>query len=819
MRIVAATAALAGVLVAVAGSNRSESTFFPLQASLHPTRVEAPTTADLTEVVQQYCVRCHSERRMTGNLSLESYEVGSAHEAAEISERIAVKLRAGMMPPAGASRPAGDTLLALVESIERTIDSEAADHPVAGRRVFQRLNQTEYERAVKQLLDVDVDASKWLPLDTRSANFDNIADVQIPSATTLDAYLSAAADISRLAVGYPNVTQTTAAYKVPRIGSQTDRLEGAPRGTRGGIAVRHHFPADGEYTFAMEFHAGPVGELYGRTAPFDERIEVSIDGVRVALMPIDRWSTDADPNGLIYTTDPIPVSAGPHMVATAFIRTFEGPVNDNLGALGHSIADTQIGQEYGINNETHLRDLFITGPFRVTGISQTPSRERIFTCRPLSESEAPQCARDILARLGTQGYRRPLNDGDIASLLSFYQMGAAEGGFENGIRMGVQAVLASPHFVFRMEELPQGAEPGRTYRLSNADLATRLAFFLWGSPPDQELIELSAEGAFSNDEVLLEQARRMLQDPRAEALSTRFATQWLRLQDLEKLHPDALEYPNYDLEVAQDLLRETELFFHSLIQEDRSLFDLLRADYTFVNERLAEHYGFRGITGSEFRRITYPTEQRRGIFGHGSVLTLTSHPDRTSPVLRGKWVMEVLMGTPPPPPPPNVPTLDESSEEATDEGRMLTTRERMEIHRANPTCSSCHNLIDPIGLAFENFDVTGTWRIREGGTPVEVSGELYDGTPLSGPGDLREALLSRPIPLVRNFTQNLMAYAIGRRVEHFDMPTVRAISARAAEDDYRISSFILGIVASDAFRMQQASDSTTDALDAGLPRH
>ena len=810
MKTLAVVSAIAALLVG--GAIDSEDGPSADEASVvAPAAVGTHLSATtLDEVVEQYCVRCHSDRRMTGNLSLETFDVASAPEMAEVGEKIILKLRAGMMPPSGARRPAGDTLVALAETLEGIIDEAAAENPNPGRRVFQRLNQAEYERAVKQLLDLEVDASSWLPPDTRSANFDNIADVQIPSATTLDAYLSAAAEIARLAVGYPQVTQTTSAYKVPRLGSQTEREDGAPRGTRGGIVVDHYFPADGQYTFAMEFHAGPVGELYGRTAPFDEHIELSIDGERVALLPIDRWSTDADPNGLIYETERIPVTAGPHVVAAAFLKTFEGPVNDNLRPIGHSIADTQIGQEYGITNETHLRDLFITGPFSVTGVSPTPSRERIFTCRPLSEEETRSCARSILTRLGTQGYRRPLDEGDIAALMRFYEIGAEDGGFENGVRMGIQAILASPHFVFRMEELPEDAEPGRAYRLSDADLATRLSFFLWGTPPDAELLQLVDDGALSDDDVLFQQARRMLEDPRSEGLATRFAGQWLRLQDLEKIHPDALEYPDYDLQIAEDLHRETELFFHYLVQEDRSFLELLTADYTFVNERLARHYGFPGITGDAFRRITYPNDRRRGIFGHGSVLTLTSHPDRTSPVLRGKWVMEVLMGTPPPPPPPNVPSLEESTEEATDEGRSFTTKERMEMHRANPTCNSCHSLIDPIGLAFENFDVTGTWRIRERGTPIEVSGELYDGTVLSGPADLRRALLSRPIPLVRNFTQNLLAYALGRRVEYFDMPTVRAIADNAAENDYRMSSFILGIVASDAFRMQEASSRTTD---------
>ena len=676
------------------------------------------------------------------------------------------------------------------------------------------LNRAEYERSVKDLLDVDVEAGSWLPLDTKSANFDNIADVQLPSATLMDAYLTAAAEISRLAVGYPKVTQTTSAYKVPRMGSQLEREDGAPRGTRGGMSVRHFFPADGEYTFAMEFHATPTGELYGRSAPFDEQIEVSVDGVRMALLAIDRWSTDADPSGLIYETGPIPVTAGPHQVAAAFVRTFEGPVNDNLTPMRHSIVDTQIGQEYGINNETHLRDLFITGPSNVTGVSTTPSREKVFTCRPLSRQEAHDCAEEILSRIGTQAYRRPLTRDDVADLMTFYGMGEERGGFEEGVRTGLQAVLASPHFVFRMEQLPEGARAGRNYPVSSEDLAARLSFFLWGAPPDAELLEVAEKDKLQDEGVLLAQAKRMLDDPRAGALATRFAGQWLRLQDLEKIHPDALDYPHFDLQLAQDMLHETELFFNSIVSENRSVFDLFNADYTFVNERLAWHYGFQGVSGEEFRRVTYPTPDRRGIFGHGSILTLTSHANRTSPVMRGKWVMEVIMGTPPPPPPPNVPPLEESTSAATADGTSLTTSQRMAMHRSNPTCASCHRLIDPIGIALENFDVTGAWRIRENGAPVDVKGELYDGTPISSPTDLREALMRRPEPIVRNFTKNLMAYALGRRVEYFDMPTVRRITAAAQKDDYRIRSIILGVVVSGAFRMQSVT-SATEADGAG----
>jgi hypothetical protein len=803
MRVFAATAAISGALLLVSSGVEERGAEFVSSPRGVPEvangsgHAVALSGTDLADVVEEYCVRCHNTRRLTGNLSLEEFDLASAAEFAATSERMIVKLRAGMMPPAGARRPSSDTLQALAAALEETV-ARAAEHTLSpGRRVFPRLR---------------------LPLDTKSANFDNIADVQIPSAMLMDSYLSAAAEISRMAVGYPKVTETTTAYKVPRVGSQTERPEGAPRGTRGGMSVSHHFPADGEYVFAMEFHATPTGELYGRAAPFDEHIEVSIDGARVALLPIDRWSTDADPNGLIYETGPIPVTAGPHQVSTSFLRTFEGPVNDNLTPIRHSIADTQIGQEYGIANETHLRDLFITGPFNVTGVSETPSRRRVFTCRPLSAEEGRTCAETILARLGTQAYRRPLRDDDLADLMMFYELGDQDGGFETGVRMGLQAILTSPHFVFRMEEQPDGLAEGEVFPLSDADLATRLSFFLWGAPPDDELLRVVEQGRLQDDRVLEEQARRMLADPRSEGLATRFAAQWLRLPDLEKLHPDALEYPHYDLELAEMMRRETELFFHSLVTEDRSLFELFNADYTFVNERLARHYEIPGIGGDEFRRVQYPDENRRGIFGHGSVLTLTSHANRTSPVLRGKWIMEVLMGTPPPPPPPNVPPLEESTEGANDEGRAFTTAERMAMHRSNPTCASCHSLIDPIGLALENFDVTGTWRIREGGTFVDASGELYDGTPLDGPGSLREALMRRPIPLVRNFTQNLFAYGLGRRIGPSDMPTVRKIAREAEAQDYNMSAFIFGVVKSDAFRMQTASTAATD-VDAGGAWH
>jgi hypothetical protein len=445
-------------------------------------------------------------------------------------------------------------------------------------------------------------------------------------------------------------------------------------------------------------------------------------------------------------------------------------------------------------------------------MSETPSRRRIFTCRPTMPGEEKPCARQIVSRLGGDAYRRPLTASEIDRLMPFYDNGSAKGGgFEGGVRAALEAVLVSPHFIFRLEKEPEAAKPGGSYRVADLDLASRLSFFLWGTLPDQELLTLASKGqlsGLSSQAALDKQARRMLADPRADALGPRFAAQWLRLQDIDKVHPDPNHYPNFDDNLAADMRRETEQFFNSLVREDRNLLDLYRADYTFVNERLARHYGFPGVAGDHFRRVQYPDDTRRGLLGQGSILVQTSLANRTSPVLRGKWVMEVLMGTPPPPPPPDVPTLDETAEARN--GRMLTTRERMEMHRSNPACNACHRFMDPIGLALDNFDVTAKWRARENGMPLDTKGEYYDGTPVTTPAELLGALMKRPAPLVRTFTENLLAYALGRRVEYFDQPTVRAIAKAAEANEYKLSSFILGVIKSDAFQMKRAEPMTTD---------
>ncbi|GBD32563.1 hypothetical protein HRbin33_01533 [bacterium HR33] len=776
----------------------------PATPYLHQTDTAA---AALTAVVQRICVICHNDVALTGNLSLAGFDVARAPELAEAAEKMIRKLRAGMMPPPGLPRPGGDTLTLLAQELERRIDSAAAASPNPGTRVFQRLNRAEYERAIKDLLDLDVDAGDYLPLDTKSANFDNIADVQMLSPTLLDAYLKAAAEISRLAVGDAKATPTSVTYTNSGYVSQWDRVNGAPEGTRGGISVVHNFPADGEYIFKFAFEHTTTGGFYGATAR-NEQLELSINGEPVAVLWVDRWMHVSDPNGVNMETEPIFVRAGPQRVTAAFIRTFEGPVEDLLSPHEWSLVDRQIGVDgYGITALAHLKDLVITGPHNVAGVSETPSRKRIFSCKPSSSDDAEGCAREIVTRLGNKAFRRPLQQADVEELMAFYRAGEREGGFELGIRTALQAILASPDFVFRIERVPATARPGGNYRISDFDLASRLSFFLWGTPPDDELVRLATRGELSKRPVLDRQVRRMLADPRAEALATRFAAQWLRLQDLDKVHPDRLQYPDFYQQLADDMRRETELFFYNLVREDRSVMEFFTADYTFLNERLARHYGIKGVAGERFRRVTYPDDKRRGIFGHGSILTLTSHANRTSPVLRGKWVMEVLLGTPPPPPPPGVPDLEETEEAK--EGRFLTTRERMELHRSNPVCRSCHQFMDPIGLALDNFDVTGRWRIKENGMPLDTRGEMYDGTPVETPEDLRRALLKRPIPLLRTFTSNLLAYAIGRRVEYYDMPTVRAIVRQAESQGYRMSAFILGVVHSAPFqmkRLEQAAD-------------
>ena len=579
-------------------------------------------------------------------------------------------------------------------------------------------------------------------------------------------------------------------------------IDGTPWGTRGGIAVTHSFPADGDYSFRIMLHGTPTGQLFGSVASRNEQIDLSINGERVALLDIDFKISETDKNGLNLTTPRIHVKAGPQRLAAAFIQKFDGVVDDLVAPIDYTLADTEYGDSAGITVLPHVRDFSITGPYTVTGVSDTPSRRKVFVCRPTSPADEIPCARRILSGLANEAYRRTADSEDVESLMTFYGDVRKGHDFEAGIKAALQALLASPKFVFRFESTPSMAKPGQTYRISDVDLASRLSFFIWNTVPDADLVKAANAGTLHTPVVLEKQMRRMLVDPRAEALSTRFASQWLRLQDVEKIHPDALLFPGFDNELASSYKRETELFFDSIVREDRNILDLLTADYTYVNERTARVYRIPNIVGEHFRRVTVPDE-RRGVLGQGSVLMQTAVADRTSPVQRGKWIMEVLLGSPPPAPPPNVPPL-EDVKAATDGGKPLSTRERMEEHRKNPACSSCHRVIDPLGLALENFDVLGAWRIKDNGVGVDSNGVLYDGTKMAGPADLRSALVSHSDSVVRNFTDNLMSFAIGRRIEYYDQPSVRAIVKKAAQNGNRFSSFVLGIVSSPAFQMSTA---------------
>ena len=611
------------------------------------------------DLVEEYCVRCHNERRLLGNMSLEEFDAADPVANAPVAEKMIRKLRAGMMPPPGQRRPPQDEVIAFVRGMEEKLDAAAARSPNAGGRSFQRLNRAEYAAAIRDLLGLDIDAAAYLPGETMSGGFDNIADVQNLSATLLESYLTAASEVSRLALGDAHATPSEATYEVSRYAEQREHVPGTPFGTRGGISVVHNFVADGDYFFRLAFQHESTGNFFGQTAPFDEEVEVSIDGERVALIPLDRWMHRQDPGGVEVVTERIPVTAGPHRVSAAFIKVTEGPVEDLTSPHEWSLADKKIGYSYGITGVPHLRDLTIGGPYDITGVTRTPAWERVMTCRPASAAEEPACARRIIGELGTRAFRRPVAAPEVEGLMDLYEQGRAEGGFDIGVRTALQGILASPDFVFRFEEpAPGSADRGRMRPISDVALASRLSFFLWGSAPDEELIEVAVAGGLSRPDIFEAQIDRMLADPRAEALGTRFASQWLRLQDLDKVHPDALRYPDFYEQLARDMRRETETFFNALVRDGGTLWDFLTADFSYVNERLARHYGIPGVAGEHFRRVRYTEEGRRGILGHGSILTLTSHANRTSPVLRGKWVMEVLLGTrgPLPPRPPTSPS-------------------------------------------------------------------------------------------------------------------------------------------------------------------
>ena len=773
-------------------------------------------------LIDQYCADCHNDGLRSGGFSWADIDLRHPERSTARVEEVIRKLRVGLMPPVGEARPDSGAMQSFVSTLETTMDEQAALRPNPGRRGFQRLTRTEYARSIRDLFGIELDVSAVLPPDSLSGDgFDNLADAQGFSATLTAAYMRAAREVTRKALGDPNVTATSEVFQVSRNASQMEHVAGAPAGTRGGISVTYNFPADGEYSIRSMLYPDSVGGVLGSTIE-GERLEVSIDGYPVTLYEIDQRMHERDPAGMNLPPVRVFVKAGPHRVTSAFIASHSGLLDDHITPLENTQANMDSGLTGMITVWAHLRELEIAGPLKVTGVSDFESRRRVFSCRPLGPSAELPCAMNIIRDIAARAFRRSVTSEDLEGLMTFYDRGREAGDFESGIRLATQAILVSPDFVFRFEQLPAAAEPGQIYPVGDFELASRLSFFLWNTAPDDELLGLAAEGKLKDPLVLEDQVHRMLKDPRSESLALKFGSQWLHLNELDAMTPNLVYYPEWDLTLTQAMKREIELFFDSIVREDRSVLDLLTSNHTFVNGRLARHYGIPHVFGTDFQRVELPEDYRRGLLGKGGILMLTSLADRTSPVYRGKWVMVVVFGTPPPPPPPAVPQLEETS--GVSDGKVLTVRERMELHRANPACTSCHQLIDPIGLALENFDVTGIWRtmdktasynevgirVRSPGIAIDTKTELFDGTPLDGPASLREAILKHSGAVIQNLTQKLMAYALGRRIEHFDMPTVRAITRDAAADNNRFSSLVLGIVKSQAFQMSQVEVVATD---------
>jgi len=776
-------------------------TGFPRASARQPTRASSTTAApDQRAVVTRYCGSCHNERVKSGGLALDSVDLDNLEANPEVWEKVVRKLRARMMPPPspGRARPDEATYDALVAHLEGRLDRAAAINPDPGRTdTFHRLNRLEYRNAIRDVLAVDIDAESLLPADDASHGFDNVNTGAL-SPTLLERYLTAAQKIARLAVGAPARTPSARTVILPADLTQNDQFDDLPYGTRGGTSFRHTFPADGEYAFQVRLTRDRNENIEGLADPHE--IELSIDGARVGLFPLAvRQARDADAG-----PDPeapadaglatrVPITAGPHVVTAAFLK--------KPSVLSEALRQP-FRADYNGRRQAAIFSVSLTGPFNPTGPGDTPSRRRIFTCRAGAADREAGCARTILTTIARRAYRRTPTNDEIRDLIRFYDEARVDGGgFEAGVETAIRAALVSPQFLFRVERDPSGLTASAVYRLSDIELASRLSFFLWSSIPDDTLLDLATRGKLSEPRVLETQVRRMLADSRSETLITNFADQWLYLRNLRASNPDPRLFPDFDDNLRRAFRRETELFVESVKAADRNVLDLLRADYTFVNERLAKHYGIANVYGSHFRRVTLPPDgPRGGLLGHGSFLTVTSYGTRTSPVQRGKWVLENLLGAPPPPPPGTVPPL----KEAQTGGKVLSMRERMVGHRSNPACASCHQLMDPIGLATENFDAIGRWRAAaESGDPIDAAGGLPDGSAFDGVAGLKRALLNRPELFVSTLTEKLLTYAVGRGVDYRDAPAIRAIVRDARAADYRFSSIVVGIVNSPPFRMRK----------------
>ncbi|MBA3269126.1 MAG: DUF1592 domain-containing protein [Acidobacteria bacterium] len=761
--------------------------------------------------VQQYCAGCHSDRVKSGGFSWSEIDLAHPDRNAEQSEEVIRKLRAGLMPPAGSRRPEPAVMQAFRTSLETKLDAAATARPYFKAPELHRINRREYRSAIRDLLGIDVDVSALLPPDARTGSFDNMADALTVNPALMQAYIRAADKVARQALGDPQAPPVMVKYDVPKVVNQMRHLEGAPFGTRGGVAVIHQFPADGQYTFKSDLYYYYLGELIGGNLPDSlqgQELEISVDGERVAAFTVDPL---LEGNTGTLVTPPIAIKAGPRRLAASFVAKADGAVEDSVRLVEQTLMDVSVGLHPGMTTLPHLQTFTVVGPVNITGVSETPSRKQLLTCRPSDESQEPACARRIINTLVRRAFRRPPVAEDVDTLMQLYEVGRQEGSFEAGIRTVVQATISRPEFVFRFERVPDGLQPGQSYRISDFELASRLSYFLWGTGPDEQLIDVASEGQLRHPAILEKQVRRMLADRRGESLSTNFAAQWLRLTGLAEVHPEPTIFPDFTRNLAQSMRREVELLFESVVREDRAVTDLLSADYTFVDETLAKHYGIPNIAGPRFRRVAITDPNRFGLLGRGAILTMTSLANRTSPVARGKYVLEVLFAAPPPLPPPGVPPLPESVNNAA----VLPVRERLEQHRKNPQCAGCHRIMDPIGLTLENFDATGRWRTNDGLTRVDAMAELYDGRKLDGPVSLRQALVSHSDAFLGGFSENLLSYALGRVLQAEDMPAARAIARQAARENSRLSAFVTAVVNSAAFQMRTLAVETETASKEG----
>lgn len=744
----------------------------------------------IQSTLNRYCVTCHNQRLKTAGLVLDTVDLANLTRDGAVWEKVIRKMRAGAMPPVGSPRPDTATYDAVPAYLESELDRAAAAKPNPGHvGAFHRLSRTEYANVIRDLLDLgplprELDIATLLPADNSSTGFDNLADLLFVSPTAMDGYLAAARKLSRLAVGDPAVPVIVDRHQIPQELPQDARREGSPFGTRGGTLIQSTLPVDGEYHLKVEF-AGNAREPH--------QLEVSVDGERTSLFTVGDQPPKERGFGVFQqqADDPVdavlPLKAGSHTIVVAFIQ--------HTAALGEELVRPRMRTR---GTQPALASVTLSGPHQVTGAGDTPSRRRLFVCRPSTRAQEPACARQILSALTRRAYRRASTPEDVNLLMPFFEDGRTDGGFERGVQRALERVLVSPQFLFRIEREPQAAMAP----IGDVELASRLSFFLWSTMPDDELLDAAIRGRLRQPDVLDRQVRRMLADPRAESLVTNFVEQWLYLRDVESKRPDERLFPDFDEGLRHAFKRETELFIASIVREDRSALDLLSADYTYANERLAKHYGIPHVYGPEFRRVSVTDDYRRGLLGQGSVLLLTSYSTRTSPVLRGKYVLGNLLGAPPPPPPPNVPAL---KTENAKNGKALTMREAMVQHRQNASCATCHARMDPIGFALDNFDAVGRWRtVGEGGAPIDATGVLPDGTTFTGVLGLRENLLSHPELFASTITENLLTYALGRTLEFYDASVVRSVVRSAGREGFRFSSLILGIVKSTPFQMRAA---------------